>query len=559
MTERQLRWYQAEAVSAVTAQWGGGVRRTAVVLPTGAGKSTVAGALGVTAHRMGLSVVMLAQRRELLHQLADAVAAVDPTLPPVGIVAAERNEVDAPIVAASLATLSRPGRLEALGRRSVVIFDEVHHVSADTYTRTIAALGVFDPGTWFCGLTATLRREDDRELGAVIESVAYEQSLPWAVKLGILVPPRGLTVRLPDLDLSGVRTQGRDGDFRPGELAEVMRASSGTTVDAILTHARERRSIVFTASQDLAHELADDLTAAGYPSAAVTADTGHTERQVLFSRFRTGDLSALVTVTLLTEGMDFPQCDCVVIARPTRSRVLYSQMVGRAVRTHPGKTDALVLDLTGIARVLGLVSVTDIDPDAESVVVDTDGTVIEEQDEPGDDDGVGATAVPPRERWGPVDVEDFDVLAAVNEGAIHGVWLTTRAGIPFVCASQGVRGEPVILFAMPLPDGTYRPGWRWERMAGGAWLGEEDGAALDLVSAYMVCEQFAEENRWTVQTAVAKWRQNHPPSEGQLRFAGGLGIADAHMMTKARLSDEISVRVVSRVLDRYAPGVRLPI
>lgn len=169
MTEaRKLRPYQAEAVAEVVRYWSTpDLKRytPVVVLPTGTGKSTVIAKLATEARRLGLRVLMLAHRRELLDQMAASVAAVSPSLPPVGIVQGERHNPEADIVAASFQTLTAsPARLAELGRREVVLVDEMHHSAADTYKGVLDDLGVteHDPNApvFACGFTATASRAD---------------------------------------------------------------------------------------------------------------------------------------------------------------------------------------------------------------------------------------------------------------------------------------------------------------------------------------------------------------------------------------------------------------
>ena len=193
---RQLRPYQLEAVEAVYQQWVDG-KRTVVVLPTGTGKSTVIARIATDAVDHGQRVLMVAHRRELLDQMVANVHAVDPIkVDSTGYVQAERDEYDAPIVAGSFQTLTNPRRLSSLGRRDVVLVDEVHHSPADTYAGVLEAL-VADHGTRFlAGFTATLKRTDGG-LGDMWDTVAYERSLSWALEEGYLVPPVGKTVVLP--------------------------------------------------------------------------------------------------------------------------------------------------------------------------------------------------------------------------------------------------------------------------------------------------------------------------------------------------------------------------
>lgn len=531
---RTLRPYQREAVEAVLAYWGqdlpeSGRRTPVVVLPTGTGKSTVIASLAVESARRGLRVVMLAHRQELLDQMAASVAAVDPSAPPVGIVQGERDNPTPAIVAASFQTLAaNPSRLESLGRREVVLVDEMHHSTAMTYHGVLEDLGATDGRAWVCGFTATASRADGG-LGQVWDTVVYERSLAWAIRSGYLVRPRGLTVVLPDLDLTEVTV--RSGDYAPGELSEAMASSVGTTVAAMRTHAAGRRSIVFAAGVDHAEGLAAALTASGVPAGAVTGAMSTEARAVVYDAFRSGELEAMVTVQVLTEGADFPMCDCVVMARPTRSQVLYSQMVGRAVRLYPGKDDALVLDLAGTVRDMSLVTLSSLDPDAPAARVSP--TSVED---PGQEERPKRERV---ERIGPVALEDVDLLATSPA-----TWLATPRGVRFLDCQDGT-----LVFLWPAnPSGHATVGVMRNPPAEGD--GFDPDGPLPLEAAVERAESIASAVG-VLPSREAAWRKRGAPSDGQVRLARSLRVPDAERKTRARLSDDISTALAAARLDPY--------
>lgn len=320
-----LRAYQRDAVNAVESDWAAGISRLGVAMPTGSGKTPILATLASNAYHRGQRVVMLAHRAELIEQMTSTVHRVDPSIPAheVGVVRAAQDDHGAAIVGATLQTLSSSRRLRALGKRQVILWDEVHHAGAEGFHATFSDLGGYDDAL-MCGLTATMRRNDRGRigLGDVIQKISFERDLPWAIENGFLVPPRGLTVALDGLNaLNDVRTVA--GDFAQNELAEVMEAATSFVVDAITLHAGARRPIVFAASVDAAHLIADALNEARYPAVVVTGDQAYEQRKVSYDQFRSGAVRAMVTVMVLTEGADFPMCDSVVLARPTRSSNLY--------------------------------------------------------------------------------------------------------------------------------------------------------------------------------------------------------------------------------------------
>lgn len=535
---RQLRPYQAEAAQAVFNEWGTETRRTAVVLPTGTGKSSVIGKVASESARMGLRVAMLAHRGELLDQMADTVTAVAPDLPRPGIVRAEHDESHAQIVAASFQTLTNDYRLRGIGQRQVVLCDETHHVTAASYRKVVESFG---PDTFFCGFTATLRREDGKALRDLIDSVAYEKNLRWAIGENYLVRPQGITVKIPALDLGKVKTTA--GDFQQTDLAEVMEAETPEVVKAILRHARDRRPIIFAASVMAAHDIANLLSSNGMMAEAVTGAMSYEDRQPIYARYRRGTTRALVTVQVLTEGADFPMCDAVVIARPTQSQNLYSQMVGRALRLYDDKDDALVLDLVGTSRVLKLVTLTSLDAGTHSRKVDTDGEELPPEDDEDYEDPLdaGLTLKPKNRRMGPIDTIGIDLLGPEETGVL---WLGTVKGVPFIAPQDS--GWVVFLWETR-QAGLYQVGTMSVKgEKAGGWVTEHP---VPVEIAKEVAEDYVLDSGYAAPLRTASWRKYQPASEAQLRFARGLGIIGAEDMTKARLSDEITIALVSRRLD----------
>lgn len=537
---RVLRPYQTEAVEAVKHDWANGTRRVGVVLPTGAGKSTVIGKLASDSYREGKRVVLLAHRAELLDQMIRDMLAVDPTIPAedIGIVRAELDDHHAPIVAATLQTLGSASRLEALGHRDVILWDEVHHAGAESWNATFRELGGYSTAL-MAGFTATMHRAANSRvgLGDIIEKVSYERDLKWAITNGFLVHPQGLTVRVANLNaLNDVRTVA--GDFHQGEMATIMEAATEYVVDAVKLHAADRHPIIFAASVDAAHQIADALTAADYPAVAVTGEQSYAIRQGKYEAYRLGFTRALVTVMVLTEGADFPMCDAVVLARPTRSSNLYSQMVGRALRLYDGKDDALVLDLAGSTRSMRLVSLTELLPGAPVREVSETGELLM-PDEVDDEPTSPRTRI---RRQGPVDMVTIDLL-----GGTDSLWLETPAGVPFISLRDG---DVVFMW----PEGGKRGATAWAvghintRTGKGGWTDIERYIPLE--------RAIAQAEAWIVNVSThdlpsrgASWRRSQAPSEAQLRVARGLKIVGADQMTKAALSDEISVKYASRVLD----------
>ena len=177
------------------------------------------------------------------------------------------------------------------------------------------------------------------------------------VEAHYLTDVRALRVAL-DVDLDGLHV--RAGDFIERELETTLLDANAPRhlVQSYLDHARGRKTIVFTPTVALAHEMVTAFTAAGIASDAVEAATPVEERRAMLQRFRHGTTQVLANCGVLTEGYDEPSASRVAIARPTRSRVLYTQMIGRGLRPSPGKPDCLVLDVVGATTRHDLVTAT---------------------------------------------------------------------------------------------------------------------------------------------------------------------------------------------------------
>lgn len=357
---RALRPYQVAALRGIAAEWQR-VRSTLLVLPTGTGK-TVVFADVIRRRAYAGRALVLAHREELLTQAADK-------LRDVGI-AADVEQGDrradvfsltgvAPVVVASVQTLhARRLQRWPADHFATVVVDEAHHGTARSYRaildhfRTAKVLGV----------TATPDRGDGVGLRAVFESVAYEYGIRDAIRDGFLAPIRQRAIECADLDISDVKSA--RGDLADGELQQAM------TVDAVLhqvagplvREAGERSTVAFVAGVQHAHALVEVLSGYVPPTqvAAITGDTSRDIREEVIERFKAGDLRFLVNVGVLTEGFDAARTACVAIARPTKSRALYAQMIGRGTRLCQGKEDCLVLDFVGNSGRHALVSAGDV-------------------------------------------------------------------------------------------------------------------------------------------------------------------------------------------------------
>ncbi|WP_067936881.1 DEAD/DEAH box helicase [Alicyclobacillus kakegawensis] len=347
--ELQLRPYQKEAVEAFFDALSNH-RRQLIVLPTGAGKTVVFGAIArrfyedVSAEK---PILVIAHRSELLDQAEQKIRYVWPDAL-IGRIQAGRNEQLGMVLLASTQTLVAGRQVPEPG---LIIYDECHHSRAEGALGVLTRFRVFEPdGPPLLGVTATPSRSDKTELGDVFEHLTYERTILQMIMDGYLADVRGIKVEVPGLNLSAIRTVG--GDYNAKQLSYVMNVDGAldAVVEAVQTYAPGRKSLVFAVDVKHAKALAERFQAAGMACAAVDGGMPAEERASILEAFAQNRLRILVNCQILTEGYDQPDVDAVVIARPTRSQALYTQMVGRALRLHPRKTDALVMDLTGASE-----------------------------------------------------------------------------------------------------------------------------------------------------------------------------------------------------------------
>ena len=199
------------------------------------------------------------------------------------------------------------------------------------------------------GFTATPRRGDKQALGEVFEEVCYARDLREMISGRYLSPISGWRV---DTDLSLDQVKVRHGDFVESQLARVVNTPfrNNLLVKAYRDFAQGRRAIVFCVDVQHAQEVSHNFAEAGIRSAAVWGQLPRDERRATLAAFSAGKIDVVTNCNLLTEGFDEPRVDCVIMARPTRSKLLYAQMVGRGTRLHPDKADLMVIDVADNSR-----------------------------------------------------------------------------------------------------------------------------------------------------------------------------------------------------------------
>jgi ATP-dependent helicase IRC3 len=524
-----LRPYQRDAIDAIEQAEARGVRRPLIALPTGTGKTVI------FAHfirqRPGRALV-LAHRDELISQAADKFRMVDPELE-LGIVKAERNEMHAAVVLASVQTLSRPRRLAQIGTDfTTVVCDEAHHCPAPTYKRVCEHLGCFDDGPLLLGMTATPERHDEyTPLGHVFQEIVYSKTILDMIP-EYLADLRAKQITL-QADFNALHV--RHGDFLDDEVEEMLLEADAPrhVAAAYLEHARGRKALIFTPTVALAYAMVEAFKAAGVTAVeALDGTTPLDARRSILRRLRTGETAVVANCAVLTEGFDEPSIDCIIVSRLTKSRPLYIQMVGRGTRKFPGKNDCLILDVVGVTARHDLITIADL-------------FALEPQDL---EDETVAEAVASKRRRMVVHTPDGELVATdVNlfcHRPLH--WVHAREGS--FTLSLGSDAGWLVLRA--------KPGDRWDvvRMSPKGLL-TTLASGQSLAYAQGRAEDFARRlGSGALVNSHAAWR-NEPMSNAQRRHLLALRIPVPPGLTKGQAADMIDAAKAGHLL-ATAPEVR---
>lgn len=503
------------------------------------------------AERRGGRALILAHRDELVGQAVEKLVDWWPGVD-VGIVKAGEDSVHAHVVVASVQTLSRRRRLDRLvdsysgalmggGQFGLVVVDEAHHSAADSYRRVLEGLRAGEQdGPLLLGVTATPDRGDGKGLDDLFDEVAWSYDLLWGIEHDYLCDVRGLRVVLDSLDLGRVKVSRGDYDAGSAGLAMHDAGAPAVLVKAWKEHASDRRTLVFVPTVALAGEVAAAFVRSGVRASWVSGETPLDERRATLRAYSNGEVQVLVNCAVLTEGYDEPRTDCVVMARPTKSRALYTQCVGRGTRKHPEKADLLVLDLVGATAQHSLVTVPSLFgvEGKQALALQTGAMTVTD-------------AIAEREqelRSQGMRVEEAEMFKRVRSKGMSWIRLD-EAGAPLYMRTMGYKSEeggwvnlPTVYLGQT-SEGEH--GWS-------CWATPNDGPARTLISgvtlemAQGVGEDLVRKamgSRAVFVDAGARWRQK-PPSPRAVAAAQKWRLPDVGSYTTAgALSDALDAHI----------------
>lgn len=341
-----LRPYQEEALASISSNLENGINKQLVVLPTGAGKTVIFSHLPKVL-TTSLPMLVLAHRGELLTQAQDKILWSNPQLD-VQIEKAELHADMCDVVVASVPTLGRAESERILKYpknyfKSIVI-DEAHHAAAPTYRRIIDYFN-YD---LLLGVTATPQRSDSVRLTDVFQEIVYYKTIQDLIQDGYLCRLVGYRVKT-DTDISEVETN--NGDYIASQLEEAINTPTrnASVVAAYLQIAPEKKAIVFASGVQHANDLALSFRQK-VTTEVLLGTTSEEDRLNILQRFKTGETKVLVNVGVLTEGFDEPSVEAIILARPTRSSLLYTQIVGRGTRLFEGKQHCIIIDIADTTK-----------------------------------------------------------------------------------------------------------------------------------------------------------------------------------------------------------------
>ena len=331
----ELREYQQEALDSLETMRNNKETIALLYHATGTGKTVTA---VMDAKRCGGRVLFVAHTMELVNQAYNTFKNLWDTVS-VGKFADSVKDIDSHVICGSIQSVALNLELFQDNDFDYIIIDEAHHASADTYQKVLA---YFKP-KFTLGLTATPERADDTNILEIFKNTAHKLDIQTAVEIGALVPVRCIRIHT-NIDMTKVRFNSVQYNIRDLDDKIFVPERNKLIVDTWLSYVKNKRTVVFCASVKHAEQIAKLFQNIGVDALAVSGSMKTSERNEQLAKFASGDIKVLCACDLLNEGWDCPQTEVLFMARPTMSKVLYTQQLGRGMRNCEGKDHLMVFD-----------------------------------------------------------------------------------------------------------------------------------------------------------------------------------------------------------------------
>jgi superfamily II DNA or RNA helicase len=398
-TKHQPRYYQAEAIQSTEQKFfDEKFQRSLVVLPTGMGKTNVMVWQAARMADRGKQLVTV-HREELIEQIIQRFHLLAPSLHVTQEGAGKRGDLGADITVSSIQTVSRDdSKYIERYQPSHIITDEAHRGAARTYMQLYDRAGCFHGDCLSTGYTATPHRRDKRAVWgheqAPFQVVAYSKTLRDAIAEGWACDIIGYR-QASNVDLAKVKSKMGDYDQAQLEKAVNVQVRNQLAYDTWKSVASSRSTIIFCVTVDHAMTIAEIFQSKGVAAEVVYGDMKSDDRKRIFDGYRDGSIQVLVNVDIVTEGVDVPNCSCVLILRPTKSFGLYTQMVGRGLRPYPGCINGMEEKDQAADRIASIQN----SPKPDCMIIEiVDADTRKKKDEPEDEDPSTASifGLPPK-------------------------------------------------------------------------------------------------------------------------------------------------------------------
>lgn len=331
----ELREYQQEALDSLEAMRSNKETIALLYHATGTGKTITA---VMDAKHCGGRVLFVAHTMELVNQAYNTFKNLWDTIS-VGKFADSIKDTDSHVICGSIQSVALNLELFQDNDFDYIIIDEAHHASADTYQKVLA---YFKP-KFTLGLTATPERSDDTDILEIFKNTAHKLDIQTAVEIGALVPVRCIRIHT-NIDMTKVRFNSVQYNIRDLDDKIFVPERNKLIIDTWLSYVKNKRTVVFCASVKHAEQIAKLFQDNGVDALAVSGSMKTSERNEQLAKFANGDIKVLCACDLLNEGWDCPQTEVLFMARPTMSKVLYTQQLGRGMRNCEGKDHLMVFD-----------------------------------------------------------------------------------------------------------------------------------------------------------------------------------------------------------------------